>query len=116
MVQGTNFTSTSDESIKENVETAPQDTCSQIFQQIQAKTYSRTDGVEGKRIGFLAQDVQNALGGSDLGGVTNVVTRDIQRPSLLALDYVRLLPILWQVVKNQEARIAALEAGQSSPQ
>ena len=111
--QAVAFTSTSDASIKAGATIAPQDACRQIFDAVQAQTYTRTDGPEGKRIGFLAQDVEAALGASSMG-ITNIVTRDVSDPSLLALDYIRLLPILWQTTKALQERIAALEAAQSS--
>ena len=108
--QAASFTSTSDASIKTGVTVASQDMCKAVFDRVEAQVYTRTDGVEGTRLGMIAQDVEAALAAADLGA-TNIVTRDVQNPSLLALSYDRLVCVLWQVVKSQEARIAALESG-----
>ena len=62
------------------------------------------------RLGFIAQDVQNALS-AHLPNVTNVVsTRPVGDEQLLALDYSRLTCILWSKVKQLESRLAALES------
>ena len=99
--------SISDESVKDEVEIVSPSKCMQILTSVDAKVYKRIDMDSAQqRIGFLAQDVQQAMTDANLD-VNNVV---MQGPSLLGLDYSRLVSILWAVCKQQEERIQALEA------
>jgi len=100
----TGYASTSDQSIKNEIQDASLDDCKHIFDNVNVKTYVRKD-VSGSRIGFIAQDVQtNApaefanLLGMQYGG---------DEP-LLSLDYSRLVCVLWGVCKHQETDIAML--------
>ncbi len=106
IIYATSFTSTSDETIKENVKDASIEDCMEMFQKVDVKTYNRTDAA-GQRIGFIAQHIQQYLPpefanvlGSQYGG---------DMP-LLALDYSRLVCVLWAVCKSQEQRISALDS------
>ena len=56
----TSFTSTSDEAIKVDVQNASLEDCTKVLQDVDVKTYTRTD-VPGQRIGFFAQDMQRPL-------------------------------------------------------
>jgi hypothetical protein len=76
---------------------------------VQVKTYERTD-LAGKRIGFIAQDVQGNLPEEFANLVGTRPSEDAEDP-FLTLDYSRLVTVLWGVVKNLQARIEALEAG-----
>jgi hypothetical protein len=104
---------TSDRSIKENVQDASLDDLQAIFDSSEVKTYTRTDGVEGKRYGFIAQDVKSQLP-SDISNIvfeTRVPTPEGEEPGamLLALDYSRLSSsVLWGVCKKQQQAIEAL--------
>ncbi len=85
---------TSDQSIKENVQDAPLDDLQAIFDSSEVKTYTRTDGVQGTRYGFIAQDVKSQLPQdiSNLVFETRAPTAEGEEPAeiLLALDYSRL--------------------------
>ena len=74
------------------------------------KSYNRTDRPElGKRVGFIAQDIQKACTDNNL---PNTFNQEIQRgdePTLLGLDHSRLVIVLWSKVKQLEQRIAVLE-------
>ena len=98
---------TSDESIKNGVEDASLDDLMNIFEATDVKTYTRKD-VPGKRIGFIAQDVQAKMP-KDLSNLV-FMTYEQDQP-LLALDYSRLAAtVLWGVCKNLQQRIEVLEA------
>ena len=61
------------------------------------------------RLGFIAQDVQQAIN-THMPNVTNVISeRFVGDENLLALDYSRLVIVLWSKVKQLEQRIAILE-------
>ena len=53
--------SNSDASIKENVRTLASSDALGVLRAIEAKVYDRTDGFQGTRVGYIAQDVQAAL-------------------------------------------------------
>ena len=99
--------SISDESVKDEVQVVSPSKCMQILTSVDAKVYKRIDmDTAQQRIGFLAQDLQQAMSDADLD-VSNIV---MQGPSLLGLDYSRLVSLLWAVCKQQEERIQALES------
>ena len=123
------FPLSSDQSIKDNISKADYSEIQNIFDAIDVKTYTRNDGVEGSRIGFIANDFDNNI--SEESQFQNIVfkikteqqtkTTEGQageaveevveeQPYILGIDYSRLCTILWGVCKNQEARIEALEA------
>ena len=99
-------TQTSDRRIKQGIEDASLDDLQAIFDNVEAKTYTRTD-IEGNRLGFIAQDVQEKLP-PDIGNL--VYMNYEQDQPLLALDYSRLVCCLWGVTKRLQQRIEALEA------
>ena len=80
-----------------------------IFDNVEAKTYTRTD-IEGNRLGFIAQDVQEKLP-PDIGNL--VYMNYEQDQPLLALDYSRLVCCLWGVTKRLQQRIDVLEQAQT---
>jgi hypothetical protein len=103
---------TSDKSIKENIQDAPLDDLQNIFDSSEVKTYTRTDGVDGKRYGFIAQEIRSKLP-TDIDNIvfeTRPDTPDGEDPGdmLLALDYSRLVTILWGVCKKQQRAIEDL--------
>ena len=83
-----------------------------IFDSSEVKTYTRTDGVEGKRLGFIAQEIRSQLPQdiSNLVFETRAPTAEGEEPAemLLALDYSRLVAVLWGVNKRQQQAIEAL--------
>ena len=72
--------------------------------------YDRVDSeVPTHRLGFIAQDVQAALS-AHMPDVTNVISeRPVGNESLLALDYSRLVCVLWAKVRQLEQEILALK-------
>ena len=77
-----------------------------IFEATEVKTYTRTD-VEGKRLGFIAQDIQK----NKPKDIDNLVFMSYQQDQpLLALDYSRLVAVLWGVCKKQQKQIDDLIA------
>jgi hypothetical protein len=107
-ITAANYFSSSDERLKTNVQDAPPEACQQVFDAVQVKTYERTD-LAGKRIGFIAQDVQGNLP-EEFANLVGTRPSEDGVP-YLTLDYSRLVTVLWGVVKNLQARIEALEAG-----
>jgi hypothetical protein len=88
---------------------------------VEPKVYKRTDGPEGIRAGFLAQQVQAALPAEWQNIVNSTATPEILSsegevthpadPDLLQLDYSRLgSPILWSCCRTLLERIETLEA------
>ena len=104
-VAATSFTSTSDRRIKENIQNASLDDCKTVFENVDVKTYNRTD-VPGQRIGFIAQHVEESIPAE----FANVIGRQYGGDEpLLSLSYDRLVCVLWGVCKSLTARVAALE-------
>jgi hypothetical protein len=99
------FTSTSDQSVKEDVQDVD---LGQVFDAVAVKSYTREDKPEmGRRVGFLSQDVAAACASS---GLPDTFTAPMDDTGLLGLDYGRLTTVLWSVCKRQQAALAALEA------
>ena len=105
-VSGTSFISTSDSSIKDYVKNASSDDCKSIFYNVDVKTYIRKD-MTGTRIGFIAQDIKANLPIE----FDNIVSTS---NSLLAVDYSRMVCVLWGVVKNLQERINTLESSKKT--
>ena len=81
-----------------------------IFDNCNVKSYNRTDKPEsGKRIGFIAQDIQKACTDNNLPNTFNNEIKQEDDTTLLGLDYSRLVTVLWSKVKQLEQRIAVLE-------
>merc|ERR1711966_630595 len=94
------FVTSSDASIKTCVEDVDTEACMTMLKNIQAKTYLRTDiNSIDKRIGFIAQDIQQWLP-NEFANITAQVSE-----SVLGLDYSRLTPVLWTIIKKLENRI-----------
>ncbi len=113
------LTQTSDVSIKENIEPASLEELQQIFEEVNVMTYTRNDGVQGPRVGFIAQDLQAAIPSESLfQNIVNPIYSNKPAPPLLGVDYARLAStILWGVCKKQQAmltdlavRVSALES------
>ena len=77
----------------------------EIFQQVDVKTYNRTDAA-GQRIGFLAQDIQQYLPPEFANVIGMQYGGDMP---LLSLSYDRLVCV-WAMCKSQEQRISALDS------
>ena len=107
-------TYTSDRQLKEDIEDASPADCKAIFDAVEARTFAwKRDGK--RSLGFVAQEVEEALPAS--GKFADLVNRSTYQPTeedepmeIKTLDYSRMATVLWGVVKQLEARIAALEA------
>ena len=75
------------------------------FENVDVKTYVRTN-TAGNRIGFIAQDIQQQLP-PQFGNL--ISTQYGGDEPLLAVDYSRLVWVLWGVCKQLQSRIDALE-------
>ena len=127
------FPLSSDKSIKDNILKADYSEIQHIFNKIDVKTYERNDGVEGSRIGFIANDFDNNISqDSKFQNIVFKIKTEQQTKTtegqageeveeigneednyILGIDYSRLCTLLWGVCKNQEARLQALEAKKS---
>ena len=107
----------SDKRLKLNQTVVPETVLTRIFDQIETTEYdlinTGTD-VDGsslpteRRVGFIADDVQAAIGGSDWSNI--VGAKCVNNEIYKTLDYSRLVCVLWGHVKALTARVAALEA------
>ena len=106
------FTSTSDARFKDAVEDLDEAEALQVLKHVQAKKYVRSDLGETtfsdfRRVGFLAQDLQQAIEGRNWNNLlfTHPASGAMQ------LDYTKLVPVLWGALRAVEARLSALESG-----
>jgi hypothetical protein len=105
-ITASQYFSSSDRSLKSDIEDASLQSCQEVFDAVEVKTYERTDLAPGKRIGFIAQDVEQSLPAEFANLVGTRPGPDGEE--LLTLDYSRLVCLLWGVVKLQQAKIADL--------
>ena len=101
----------SDATLKSPPTDANTEDCLNMLRSVSARTYVRTDmpGTN-TRVGFIAQEVQNALP----AGFANVVNTapygsGAEERQILILDYARLVAPLWMSCKNMLMRIEQLE-------
>ena len=105
----------SDSRLKDEVRDLPSDECLDVLRQVSAKSYIRNDLPENtRRIGFLAQDAEAALGPSLAGtNIVDSIEREVSpgiTESLKTLSYERMAVVLWQCTRSLLARVEALEA------
>ena len=105
----------SDSRLKDEVRDLPSNECLDVLRQVSAKSYIRNDLPENtRRIGFLAQDVEAALGPSLANtNIMDSIERDVSpgvTQNLKTLSYERTAVILWQCTRTLVARVEALEA------
>ena len=92
-----------------------------MFDSVDVKTYTRTDGVEGRRIGFIAQQMAAAVEDTGFDNIMGTMRKTIPPESpgeeesepgeeLLTIDHSRLVAILWGVAKNQQKQLQELTA------
>ena len=108
-------TTPSDSRLKDDVRDLPSEECLEVLRQVSAKSYVRNDlpATSTRRIGFLAQDAEAALGPSLAGtNVLGKMTREVPggTEDLKTLSYERMSVILWQSTRALLARVEALEA------
>ena len=109
------YGSSSDQSLKGDVQDASTEHSLNMLRAVSAKTYQRLDlpEGEGERLGFIAQDVDAACPSawSNLVGRTQYRSSDAPKGAeIRVLDYARLTSVLWQCTRNLLARVEALEA------
>ena len=105
----------SDARLKDEVRDLPPEECLDVLRQVSAVSYRRNDLSEStRRIGFIAQSVQAALGPSIANtNVTDTIEREVSpgtTETLNTLAYDRMAVILWQCTRSLLARVEALEA------
>ncbi len=105
----------SDARLKDDVRDLPSDECLDVLRQIPAVSYRRNDLSEStRRIGFIAQSVEAALGPSIANtNVTDSIERELSpgtTETLKTLAYDRMAVILWQCTCSLLARVEVLEA------
>ena len=105
----------SDQRLKDDVQDLPSDQCLDVLRQVSAKSYRRNDLAETtRRIGFIAQHCEAALGPSLANtNVIDSIEREISpgtTQTLKTLAYDRMAVILWQCTRSLLARVEALEA------
>ena len=105
----------SDQRLKDEVRDLPSEECLEVLRQVPAVSYRRKDLPETtRRIGYLAQSVEAALGPSIANtNVVDEILREISpgtTESLKTLAYDRMTVILWQCTRSLLARVEALEA------
>ena len=108
------YGSASDRSLKGDAQDASTEDCLHMLRQVSAKTYRRLDVPEGEgeRLGFIAQDVDEACPSawSNLVGATQYKwSGNGEGGDIRTLDYARLVCPLWQSCKAMLARIEQLE-------
>ena len=108
-------TTPTDSRLKNDVQELPSDECLDVLRQVSAKHYLRNDLAETtRRVGFLAQDVQGALGPHLANtNIAGSIEREVQTgvtEDLKTLSHERISVILWQCTRSLLARVDALEA------
>ena len=94
----------SDASLKSAPEDASTEACLQMLCSVSARTYSRLDlPGSASRIGFLAQEVRDALPAA-FGNIINMAPYGdgADAREILCLDYARLSAVLWQCCKDMD--------------
>jgi nucleotidyltransferase/DNA polymerase involved in DNA repair len=106
-VSASNYITTIDQRIKENVHEASLDECLRLIHAVHPKTYTRLDMGGAPRIGYIAQDFDREL----TGGYRCIMgaSEDENRP-LLAMDYSRIVPVLHGALLALMARVEVLES------
>ena len=94
----------SDRALKEAIAPADRHQIQKVFDAVEVQTYQRID-LPGSRIGFIAQDMEQALEGT---GFDNIVSRTIDGKNHRTIDHSRLVTILWGVCKSQQKQIDEL--------
>ena len=102
----------SDASLKSPPTDADTEDCLHMLRSVSARNYVRTDmpGTS-MRVGFVAQEVQNALP-AGFGNIVNTAPygSGADEREILILDYARFTSVLWQCTRSLLARVEALEA------
>ena len=81
-----------------------------ILAAVGVKTYSRNDLDGQKRVGFIAQELQEACDGHCAHIASSSPDVDQEGTSTLQVDYSRLVTVLWSVCEDLTARVAIQSA------
>ena len=103
----------SDIKLKDNIEDASLSECKYMLDNINAKTYTRKDMNNARRLGFIAQDIDKYKSEKFENLSSKSVMHDKDgngQEEILVMDYSRLTAVLWTIVKDQEKRIKILES------
>ncbi len=108
------FGASSDQSLKGGQQDASTEDSLNMLRAVSAKTYRRLDlpENEGERLGFLAQDVEQACPnawGNLVGTAPYKWHGNGDGGEIRTLDYARMVVPLWQSCKNMFMRIEQLE-------
>ena len=108
------YSAPSDRRLKGDAQDASTEDCLDMLRAVSAKTYRRLDlpEGEGERLGFIAQDVEQACPSAwaNLVGTTQYKwSGNGEGGDIRTLDYARLVCPLWQSCKAMLARIEQLE-------
>lgn len=112
------WTNVSDQNLKRNIQ--EYSGALNTVMQLQPKTYEyRTDEIphmnlsEGPQIGLIAQEVQTVLPGVVTNnahpGPPDENGRDTEEINYLGIDYIKIVPVLTQAIKEQQALIEQLQ-------
>ena len=102
----------SDIKLKDNIEDASLSECKYMLDNINAKTYTRKDMNNAKRIGFIAQDIDKYKSEKFENLSSKSVMNDKDgngQEEILVMDYSRLTAVLWTIVKDQQKTINDLQ-------
>ena len=103
------FLSNSDRKLKDDIQDLDKDICLDLLENINAKTYTRNDMNNEKRVGFISNGFDEKLN-DDMKNIIGSLKNDNGEHKTTTLDYARLTAILWTVCQNLNERIKVLEA------
>ena len=103
------FVSNSDRKLKDDIQDLDKDICLDILENINAKTYTRNDLNNEKRVGFISNEFDEKLN-DDMKNIIGSLKNEEGEHQTTTLDYARLTTILWSVCQNLNERIKVLEA------
>jgi len=104
--------STSDSRLKDNQQEITAQEALSILEAVTPKKYTRNDRDNEPRHGFIAQELEAAVGTGHFACLVGTTERiDDELPSMKTVDYARLSAILWTCVRDLHSRVQALESG-----
>ena len=109
-----NCNSSRDSKLRDNQQLARTADAAAILAAVDVKTYSRNDLDGQARVGFIAQELQEACDGHwthIVSSAPDLLDEGVETgTSRLQVDFSRLVAVLWSVCKDLTARVATLEA------
>ena len=101
---------TSDRRLKDNQQEISAQEALSILEAVAPKKYTRNNKNNEARHGFIAQEIETAVGAGHfacLVGTTDMIIDEI--PSMKSVDYACSTAILWTVCRDLSSRLKALE-------